>query len=149
LIAPVAPVGFDPMAREHLAGVEGDEGDVGLVDDREDPTPRMGDPGVEVVEPPGPAERDDAVAVGNVIAQAEMAAASRTRRARLRRRSIRLARRPPSDSAMRSFLVVGEAEGVEKRLEVGESGRLRSGERRHDVFAEIRAEAVAGEHESR
>jgi hypothetical protein len=51
LVAPVALVGFDPMAREDSSGVEGDEGDVGLIDDREDTAPRVGDAGVEVMEP--------------------------------------------------------------------------------------------------
>jgi hypothetical protein len=73
LIAPVALGGLDPVAREDLARVEGDQGDVGFVHDREDATPRMGDAGVEVVEPTGPPEGDDALAVGDVIAQAEVA----------------------------------------------------------------------------
>ena len=74
MVAPVALVGLDPMARENLARVERDEGDVGLIDDREDTTPRMGDAGVEVVEPTGAAERHRALAVGDVVAQAEVAA---------------------------------------------------------------------------
>ena len=36
LVAPVALVGLDEVAREDLTGIEGDEGDVGLIDDGQD-----------------------------------------------------------------------------------------------------------------
>ena len=105
------------MAREDLARVERDQRDVGLIDDREDPAASVGDASVEVMEPPGAAERDDPLAVGHVITEPEVAAPSRTRRTRLRCRPVCLTRRRPADRSMRSLFVVGDAEGVEVGLE--------------------------------
>lgn len=55
MVAPVAAFGFDQVAREDLAGVEGDDRDVDLVDDRKDARSGMRGPGVEVVQAAGPA----------------------------------------------------------------------------------------------
>jgi len=38
LVAPVPPIGLDQVGREDLAGVEGDDRDLLLVDDGEDPS---------------------------------------------------------------------------------------------------------------
>ena len=93
--------------------VERDERDLGLVDDGEDATPGMGDAGVEVMEPAAAPEGHGALAVGDVIAEAEVAAAPEFDGSRLRRRPIRLARCRPANRTVRPLLVVGEAEGVE------------------------------------
>jgi hypothetical protein len=42
LVAPVALVGFDEMAREDFTGVEGDDRDLSLIHDGEDTTTSMG-----------------------------------------------------------------------------------------------------------
>jgi hypothetical protein len=74
LIAPVALVGLDAVDREDLAGLEGDDRDLLLVHDRQDPLPGMGRAGVEVVQAAGAPEDDRALAVRRVVAQAEVAA---------------------------------------------------------------------------
>lgn len=68
LVAPVTLVGLDPMARENLARVEGNERDLLLIDDGDDSTPG--------VSPQG----HGAPAVGDVIAQAEVASVGSARR---------------------------------------------------------------------
>ena len=62
--------------REDLAGVEGDDGDLLLVDDGEDPPAGMGRADLEVVQAAGPAQGDGALAVGGVVAEPEVAAAA-------------------------------------------------------------------------
>ena len=83
MIAPVTLVGFDPVAREDLACVEGNERDLLLVDDGENATPGVGDAGVEVMEPAAPPQGHGALAVGDVVTETEVTPAARVRRARL------------------------------------------------------------------
>ncbi len=113
------------MGREDLAGFEGDDRDLLLVDDGEDASSGMGRADLEVVQAAGPPQGDGPLAVGDVVAEPEVAPAARARRQRLRRRPVRLARRPAADRPVRPLLVVDVAEGVELGLESGEVGRRR------------------------
>ena len=47
MVAPVPPIRLDQVGREDFAGVEGDDGDLLLVDDGEDPPAGMGRPDLE------------------------------------------------------------------------------------------------------
>ena len=96
MVAPVALVGFDPMARENLARVEGNEGDLLLIDDGKDSTAGVENAGVEVMKPATAPQGHGALAVGDVIAEAEVAAAG-ARWHRLGCRPIRFARCPPAN----------------------------------------------------
>ena len=73
------------MGREDLAGVEGDDRDLVLVDDGQDPPAGMGGADLEVVQAAGPAQGDRALLVGDVVAQAEVAGCAATGRMRLGR----------------------------------------------------------------
>src|SRR5690242_17228846 len=72
-VAPVARAGVDPVRREDLARLEGDDRDLLLVDDRQDAPPGMGRTDLEVVQPPGPSEGHGTPAIGGVVAQSEVA----------------------------------------------------------------------------
>lgn len=113
------------MGREDLAGLEGDDGDLLLVDDGEHPGPGMGRADLEVVQAPGTPECHGALAVGGVVAEPEMAPGAGARRQRLRRRPARLARRPAADRPVWPLLVVRRAERVELGLQRAEVGRHR------------------------
>ena len=72
MVAPVPAVRLDQVAREHIAGVEGDDGDLLFVHDGEDPAAGMVRADLEVVQATGSAERDRALRVGDVVAEAEV-----------------------------------------------------------------------------
>ena len=120
MVAPVALVGFDPVVREDLARVEGNERDLLLIDDGKDSTAGVGNAGVEVMKPATAPQGYGALAVGDVIAEAEVASAG-VRWHRLRCRPIRFARCPPTNCSMRPLLVIGRPEGVELGLELGQA----------------------------
>ena len=124
MVAPVALVGFDPMARENLAGAEIDERDLLLIDDGEDTTPSVGDAGVEVMKPAPAPQGHGALAVGDVIAEAEVTSAG-ARWHRLGCRPISFARCPPTNRSMGPLLVIGRPEGVELGLEFCKVDRSR------------------------
>ena len=111
------------MGREDLAGVEGDDRDLLLVDDGEDPPAGEGRADLEVVQAAGPAQGDGALAVGDVVAEAEVAPSGGAGRQRPGCGPVRLAWRGPADRPVWPLLVVGEAEGVELGLQPGEVGR--------------------------
>jgi hypothetical protein len=113
------------MGREDLPGVEGDDRDLLLVDDGQDPLAGECRTDLEVVQAAGPPQGDGAVAVGDVVAEAEVAPRAGAGGQRPECRPVRLAGRDPPDRPMRPVLVVGEAEGVEPRLQRGEVGRRR------------------------
>ena len=73
MVAPVPPIRLDQVGREDLAGVEGDDRDLLLVDDGQDAPAGMSCADVEVVQAPGPAQGDRALPVGGVIAEPEVA----------------------------------------------------------------------------
>jgi hypothetical protein len=112
------------VARENLARVEGNERDLLLIDDGEDATPGVGDTGVEVMKPATAPQGNGAFAVGDVIAEAEVASAG-ARWHRLRCRPIRFARCPPTNRSMRPLLVIDSPEGVELGLEFCKVDRRR------------------------
>ena len=89
MVAPVAAVGLDTVDREDLARVEGDDGDVLLVDDGQDPPAGEGRTGVEVVQAAGSAQGDGALAVGDVVAEAEVTRGAAAGRIGLGPRGIR------------------------------------------------------------
>jgi hypothetical protein len=60
LVAPVATVRLDQVAREDLAGAKVDDGDLALVDDGEDPTAGVGHAELEVAQAAGVAQGDGA-----------------------------------------------------------------------------------------
>ena len=117
------------MGREDLAGVEGDDRDLLLVDDGEDAPTGMGRADLEVVQAAGPAQGHGALAVGDVVAEAEVAPGSRAGGQRPGRRPVRLAGRRPADRPVRPLLVVGEPERVELGLQRGEVGARLAGAR--------------------
>ena len=80
MVAPVALVGLDPVTREDLARVEGDERDLFFVDDSEDTTAGVGDAGVEVIEAAAAPQGHGPLAVGDVVAEAEVAPVAGARR---------------------------------------------------------------------
>ena len=125
MVAPVPPVGLDQVGREDLAGVEGDDRDLLFVDDGEDAPAGTGCAHVEVVQAARPAQGDGALAVGNVVAEAEVAPGSGAGGQCPRRRPVRLAGRRPADRSVRPLLVVDLAEGVELALEGGDADRCR------------------------
>ena len=114
------------MGREDLAGVEGDDRDLMLVDDGQDPLTGMSRTDVEVMEPAGPAQGDPALPVGHVVAEPEVAPGAGAGGHRLGRRPVRLAGRDPADCPVGPLLVVGEAKGVEPLLELSNAGRRRT-----------------------
>ena len=61
MVAPVALVGLDTVAREDLASVEGDDRDLVLVGDGEDPSAGMGRTDLEVVQAAGPPQGESAL----------------------------------------------------------------------------------------
>jgi hypothetical protein len=113
------------VGREDLAGVEGDDGYVVFVGDGQDPPAGVGRADLEVVEPAAPAQGDRARAVGDVVAEPEVGPAAGARRQRLRRRPVRLARRPAPDRPVGPLLVVLGPERVELDLQLGERPRCR------------------------
>ena len=117
MVAPVPPIRLDEVGREDLAGVEGDDRDLLLVDDGEDPSTGEGRADLEVVEVAGPPQGDGTLAVSDVVAEAEVAPGAGARRQHLRRRPVRVARRPAADRPMWPLLVVDRAEGVELGLQ--------------------------------
>jgi hypothetical protein len=64
------------VCREDLAGVEGDDSDLLLVDDGEDPPAGEGRADLEVVQAAGPPQGDGALAVGDVVADFWLSATS-------------------------------------------------------------------------
>jgi len=108
------------MAREDLAGSEIDDRDLPLVNDGEDTAAGMGRADLEVVHAAAAPEGHDALGVGDVVAEAEVAAAVGFRRPCLRPRPVRLARCGSTNRTVRPLLVVGEAEGVELSRKAGE-----------------------------
>ena len=113
------------MGGEDLAGVEGDDRHLLLVDDGQDPLAGMGRADVQVVQAAGPAQGDRALAVGGVVAEAEVAWGAAPCRMRLGARGIGLGRGDAPGRPVRPVLVVGEAEPVELRLELAERARSR------------------------
>ena len=108
------------MGREDLAGVEGDDRDLCLVDEGEHPPAGMGRPDPQVVQTAGPAQGDRPLLVGAVVAQSEGAGCTAARRVGLGDRGIGLGWGDPSERPVWPMLVVLEAEGVELGLELGE-----------------------------
>ena len=104
------------MGREDFAGVEGDDRDLLLVDDGEDPPAGEGRADLEVVQAAGPPQGDGALAVGDVVAEAEVAPCAGAGRQRPGCRPVRLAGCGPADRPVWPLLVVGEAEGFELGL---------------------------------
>ena len=92
MVAPVALVRFDEMAREDLAGAEGDDGDLPFVDDGQDTATGLSRTDLEVIEPPAASQRQGALLVGDVIAKAEVPAAGRVGWDSLRRCPVCLTR---------------------------------------------------------
>ena len=82
----------------------------------------MGGADLEVVEACSPPQGHGAPAVGDVVAQAEVARVARPSGDRLGGRPVRLGRGGPADRPVRTLLVVGEAEGVELRLQLDGAG---------------------------
>ena len=126
MVAPVALARFDEVGREDLAGGEIDDCDLPLVHDGEDTAAGMGRADLEMVHAATAPQGHDALCVGDVVAQAEVAAAVGFRRSRLRCRPVRLAGCRPANRTMWPLLVVGEAEGIELSLNAGEAGGCRS-----------------------
>ena len=58
MVAPVAAIGLDQVARGDLARPEGDDGDLALVDDGQDALPGVSGPDAEAMEAAGPAQAD-------------------------------------------------------------------------------------------
>ena len=79
MVAPVPAVGLDQVAREDLAGVEGDDRDRLLVGDGQDSSAGMSGADLEMVQAAGPAQGDRALAVGDVVAEPEVAPATDAR----------------------------------------------------------------------
>ncbi len=108
------------MGREDLAGVERDDRDLGLIDDGQDPPTGVGGTDLEVVQATGPAQGDRSLLVGDVVAQPEVTGCAATGGIRLGRRPVGLARGDPPGRPVRPLLVVGEPEGIELTLELGD-----------------------------
>ena len=104
------------MGREDLAGVEGDDRDLLLVDDGQDAPAGMSCADVEVVQAPGPAQGDPAIAIGQVVAEAEMPRSAGPGGLGLRGGPVRLGGGDPPGRPVGPVLVVGEAERVEPGL---------------------------------
>ena len=58
---------LDPVGRQDLTRVEGDDGDLPLLGDGQDAPAGVGRTDLEVVEAAGPAQGDGALAVGDVV----------------------------------------------------------------------------------
>ena len=125
MVAPVPSVRLDQVGREDLAGVEGDDGDLSLVDDGEDAPAGMDRADIEVVQAASPPQGHSTPAVGDVVAQAEVAPRTRAGGQGLGRRPVRLAGRRPADRPMRPLLVIREPEGVELSLQLSQDPRCR------------------------
>src|SRR5512135_1342070 len=121
-VAPVAAIRLDPMGREDLAGLEGDDRDLELVGDGQDAPPRVGGADLEVVHPAAPPHREGALAVGDVVAEAEVPGRAPAGGPGLRERAIGRGRGAPADRPVGPLLVVDRAEGVELHLEPREIG---------------------------
>ena len=87
----------------------------------------MGRADLAVVEAAVPPQGHGPLAVGNVVAEAEVGRAAAPGGMGPGPRGVRLARRPAADRPVRTLLVVGEAEGVELRLQLDHAGRRRPG----------------------
>jgi len=120
LVAPVGALGFDAVRGEDLAGAEVDDRDLMLIDDGEDAATAMGGADAQVMEATGPAQGHGPGLVDEVVAQAEGGVCPAPGRLRLRSRPVGLTGRPSADGPVRSRLVVGDAEGIELRLQLGE-----------------------------
>ena len=125
MVAPVPSVRLDQVGREDLTGVEGDDRDVLLVDDGEDAPAGVGRADLEVVQAASPPQGHGAPAVGDVVAEAEVAPSSRAGWQRPRCRPVCLGGRRPADRPVWSLLVVVVAEPVELRLQLDERVRDR------------------------
>ena len=117
MVAPVALVGLDTVDRQDLARVEGDDGDVLLVGDGQDPPAGERRTDLEVVQAAGPPQGEGALAVGDVVAEAEVARGAAPGWMGLGPRGIRRGRRAAPDRSVRPLLVVDRAEGVELGLQ--------------------------------
>ncbi len=113
------------MGREDLASGEIDNGDLPLDDDGEDTAAGVDRSDLEVIEAAAAPQGHDALGVGDVVAQAEVAATGGFRRACLRYRPVCLAGCGSTNRPVRPLLVVGEAEGVELGPEPGEADLCR------------------------
>src|ERR1035437_6803619 len=71
MVAPVAIARFDEMGREDLAGAQIDDRDLPLVDDGEDAAASMGRADLEVVHAAAAPQGHGALAVGDVVGEAE------------------------------------------------------------------------------
>src|SRR5450759_3970983 len=85
----------------------------------------MGRADLEVVQTAAAPQSHGALAVGDVVAEAEVAPAPGVRRQRLRCRPVRRAGCRPANRTVRPLLVVGEAEGIELGLKPGEADLCR------------------------
>ena len=108
------------MGREDLAGIERDDRDLRLIDDGQDPPTGVGGTDLEVIQATGPSQGHGTLLVGDVVAQAEVARCAATGRMRLGRRPVGRARGDPPGRPVRPLLVVGEPEGIELALELGD-----------------------------
>ena len=107
------------MAREDLAGLEGDDGDLVLVDDGEDALPGMGGPDPQMMQAARSAQGHPAAAIDQVVAKPEVTGGTPPGRVCLRSRPVGLGRGDPADGPVGPLLVVGEPEGIELRLQLG------------------------------
>ena len=120
LVAPVGSRRLDAVGREDLAGPEGDDGDLARISDGQDPFAGMGGPDPQVVQASGPAQRDPAAPVDEVVAESEVTGGAAPGRVGLWRRPVGFRGGVSADGSVRSLLVVGQAEGIELGLQLGE-----------------------------
>jgi hypothetical protein len=113
------------VGRKDLAGVEGGDRDLQLVDDGQDPPAGECRTDLEVVQATGPAQGDRAPAVGDVVAEAEVAPCAGAGGLGLRGGPVRLGGGHPPGRPVGPVLVVVETEPIELGLELGEVGRRR------------------------
>jgi hypothetical protein len=102
---------------------EGDDGDLVIVDDGEDAPAGVDGPDAQVVHPATPAQTHPATTVDEVGAEPERPLGTAPGRVRLRPRPVGLAGGPAPDGPVRTLLVVGEAEGIELGLQLGQGPR--------------------------
>ena len=113
LVAPVAAVGLDQVAREDFSGLEVDHGDLVLVDDGEDAPAGMGGADPEVMQAAGPAQCDLTTPVDEVVAEPEVARGAAPGRVGLRSHLVGLGRGHAPDGPVWPLFVVDEPEGIE------------------------------------
>jgi len=92
-----------------------------LIDDGENSTAGVDRADLEVIEAATAPQGHGALAVGDVISEAEVAAAGGFRRPRLRCRPVCLTRSRPANRTVGPLLVVCETERVELHLELREA----------------------------